>query len=564
MKKHSYSYIVVAVFCLLIFSSQQAFAGADVWCCERNDGTGSQCTTSSDYGGTTNPGPGPTGGNDPSATPGSPFSSCESVGWQGPGSPALAECNSTCTSSTPPPATPVNGSCRSYNSTYSSQPATNTSNGCNAGTYSELSDTSSNFRWKCDGLDGGNDVTCSASKATSPTPPPQPSTTGRAGQCGPANGAEFSAAPTKKTDMCRYGSPTTATLSGSTYNWICRGSGTSGSANCSSVKCNPPENGQCGSANGTTVASAPSSNLCSRGSASAVSGSGPWSWSCAGQYGGSPANCSANKTPDPVNGQCGSANGTTVASAPSSNLCSRGSASAVSGSGPWSWSCSASNGGTPASCSANKAATTVNGVCGSSNGRTYSSTESITGSSNGQCSSGNPSSITTTNTTYEWSCQGTGSPTGSSQNCSAFRRANCGPAARNGQTYNTLAALEQDACDAGFVIYKGSDTGCFKPWRGNSYQCIRASLENSNNCSESSGECVFRGPISICGSAAGVATRGAPSSNLCDIGTPSAVSGGSGSAWTWTCSHPQFVQNPHSCSAPWQACAGQNQGHCGM
>ncbi|HTY07550.1 MAG TPA: 5'-nucleotidase C-terminal domain-containing protein, partial [Candidatus Edwardsbacteria bacterium] len=56
-----------------------------------------------------------------------------------------------------------------------------------------------------------------------------------------------------------------------------------------------------------------------------------------------------------VNGACGSANGQTVSAAPTTNLCTAGSASAVSGNGPWTWSCAGSGGGTTASCSANKA-----------------------------------------------------------------------------------------------------------------------------------------------------------------------------------------------------------------
>ncbi|MFT6374548.1 MAG: hypothetical protein ACJARS_001191, partial [bacterium] len=52
---------------------------------------------------------------------------------------------------------------------------------------------------------------------------------------------------------------------------------------------------------------------------------------------------------------CGSANGSNVYSAPSTSArCSVGSASDVSGSGPYSWTCSGSNGGSNASCSANR------------------------------------------------------------------------------------------------------------------------------------------------------------------------------------------------------------------
>ncbi|OGT13239.1 MAG: hypothetical protein A3F73_07820 [Gallionellales bacterium RIFCSPLOWO2_12_FULL_59_22] len=54
----------------------------------------------------------------------------------------------------------------------------------------------------------------------------------------------------------------------------------------------------------------------------------------------------------PVNGACGTANGASTSAAPATGLCATGSASAVAGSGPWTWSCNGSNGGTNASCSA--------------------------------------------------------------------------------------------------------------------------------------------------------------------------------------------------------------------
>ncbi len=59
----------------------------------------------------------------------------------------------------------------------------------------------------------------------------------------------------------------------------------------------------------------------------------------------------------PVNGSCGTANGGSYTSAPTSGLCSAGTASGVSGSGPWTWSCTGTNGGSTASCSASKSAT---------------------------------------------------------------------------------------------------------------------------------------------------------------------------------------------------------------
>jgi uncharacterized membrane protein YgcG len=57
----------------------------------------------------------------------------------------------------------------------------------------------------------------------------------------------------------------------------------------------------------------------------------------------------------PINGACGSASGLTYTAAPAENLCSAGSASAISGSGPWTWICNSTNGAAPSpTCTANK------------------------------------------------------------------------------------------------------------------------------------------------------------------------------------------------------------------
>ena len=107
--------------------------------------------------------------------------------------------------------------------------------------------------------------------------------------------------------------------------------------------------GSCGSSNGADLTSAPTANLCKASTASSVSGSGPWTWTCAGSSGGTTAACSALLD---TKGVCGSANGVAASTAPTANLCSAGKASTVTGSGPWSWSCAGSNGGTTATCSA--------------------------------------------------------------------------------------------------------------------------------------------------------------------------------------------------------------------
>lgn len=55
------------------------------------------------------------------------------------------------------------------------------------------------------------------------------------------------------------------------------------------------------------------------------------------------------------NGICGTAHSGNYSTAPTTNLCTVGTASSVTGIGPWSWSCTGLNGGTTASCSAAQA-----------------------------------------------------------------------------------------------------------------------------------------------------------------------------------------------------------------
>jgi len=167
--------------------------------------------------------------------------------------------------------------------------------------------------------------------------------------------------------------------------------------------------GLCGIAHGGSFVDAPFTNLCTRGQATHVQGSGPWTWSCNGTGGGSTDFCSASKvaavvppiptpvptpvpdptpiptpvptpvpdptpiptpvptpvpdptpsptpipipTPTPVNGSCGSSHGQTFTTIPTANFCTQGSVSSISGSGPWTWSCNGSNGGSTAQCRA--------------------------------------------------------------------------------------------------------------------------------------------------------------------------------------------------------------------
>jgi len=55
----------------------------------------------------------------------------------------------------------------------------------------------------------------------------------------------------------------------------------------------PPLNNLCGSSNGVALRSAPTANLCSVATASTVTGTGPWYWSCAESNGKANSQCSA-------------------------------------------------------------------------------------------------------------------------------------------------------------------------------------------------------------------------------------------------------------------------------
>jgi parallel beta-helix repeat protein len=59
---------------------------------------------------------------------------------------------------------------------------------------------------------------------------------------------------------------------------------------------------------------------------------------------------SSDSPPRHVDNLCGSSNYVAASSAPTTNLCSTGAASVVSGSGPWRWSCTGSNGDATSQC----------------------------------------------------------------------------------------------------------------------------------------------------------------------------------------------------------------------
>ncbi len=259
-----------------------------------------------------------------------------------------------------------------------------TANLCQVGKASRISGRGP-WSWTCAGL-GGATVSCSANLEVN-------------GLCGTSNGKPFLAVPTA--NLCRAGSPSATTGSGPWY-WSCAGTYGGANASCSAKL---KINGTCGSANKADFFTQPTVNLCNSGNASSTTGKGPWRWTCAGSNGGTSARCSANLE---VNGTCGSAGGQSFPRAPRSNLCGTGKPSRLTGTGPWSWTCAGSNGGVTANCSAN---ILVNGVCGTANGKIYSSAPTAN-----LCKYGIASQVSGTGP-WDWTCQGENG--GTSTSCSA-------------------------------------------------------------------------------------------------------------------------------------------------
>jgi len=138
-------------------------------------------------------------------------------------------------------------------------------NGCSAGTLVDTPDGGCTYNWTCAGINGGNQSVCSKAK---------PAVNGACGT---------------NTNTCSSGWFQDTTDGTCTNNWNCNNYCNGSNAPCSTAKPavngTPGVNGSCGSANGVPAPTKPTANLCSSGNASTVSGTGSWSWTCAGTTG---------------------------------------------------------------------------------------------------------------------------------------------------------------------------------------------------------------------------------------------------------------------------------------
>ncbi len=205
----------------------------------------------------------------------------------------------------PPPPSPVNGICGSANNTtVSTVPTTNL---CSVGTASSVIG-SGPWTWSCAGLNGGTTDSCVAQK----TPVQSVSyllTTTKSGSgaitsvpAGISCGTTCSASFADSTSVVLVATPAVGSIF-TGWNGACSGTGSctvmmnsAKSVGAAFAVSTNLVNGSCGTSNNTTVSTAPTTNLCGTGTASLVSGSGPWTWTCAGSNGGATASCSAQKT----------------------------------------------------------------------------------------------------------------------------------------------------------------------------------------------------------------------------------------------------------------------------
>lgn len=116
--------------------------------------------------------------------------------------------------------------------------------------------------------------------------------------------------------------------------------------------------GSCGSSDGDSDCSRPTSGLCNSGSVvwdDSTGSDGYWNWRCVSNCGGDSDVCSTRNLPT-TNGVCGEANGGIFFGQPGGDLCTSGTESWVGGDedavdGTYNWSCTGKCGGTNSTCS---------------------------------------------------------------------------------------------------------------------------------------------------------------------------------------------------------------------
>ncbi|HAX91542.1 MAG TPA: hypothetical protein DCY07_04950 [Rhodospirillaceae bacterium] len=384
------------------------------------------------------------------------------------------------------------------------------------------------WRWSCKGRNGGMTVSCAAPvasaaakkdvKSTGITADPM-SAVVEDGVCGTAAGEGTQSEPV--TALCAKGTPSRVNGSGP-WTWACSGLNGGMAASCTAPL---KADGLCGKAHEKGSDSMPLRDLCTAGFASAVTGEGPWNWTCSGLHGGGAASCVA---PLKQNAVCGDASTRGHRETPSQNLCSVGDPTIVEGNGPWTWSCEGGSGGASVPC---KATRLLDGVCGIAHGSMYDKAPN-----EGLCTAGNPTRVTGMGP-FDWSCSGDNG--GVTVSCTAALGTKeqvaavtgCGEAAEA----LALSKPSEKLCASGTA----SDVTGVGPWKW--------------SCSDDAGhvtQCTTLSPTAgACGKAAGASSATEPKADLCEKGSAGEVLMDAKTNWKWTC-NGSLGEASASCTAP--------------
>ncbi|MDR3424284.1 MAG: OmpA family protein [Alphaproteobacteria bacterium] len=389
------------------------------------------------------------------------------------------------------------------------------------------------------------------------------------GVCGEASNNEFSDAPTA--NLCGQGIASAVNGDGP-WTWACSGINGGNAAACIARKHVTPVNGACGSANGVATATVPDdSDLCNAGTASTIKGNGPWTWSCNGAGKGRSESCIAplvgNKTSaaapvaatEPVAAEapaapvsssapaaaasadtsadkgelCGAAAETLAYEAPDKDLCREGTASAVNGSGPWTWSCT-NNENVTSSCRT----LSLNDNAAATPSPSAPAPDTAVAAEPAAPQAAPPAPVSTASPDAP-----TNNPFSHPSRPSKKEELACGPAAK--QILHVAPSANAGLCEGG----KASEVRGDNPWH---WTCRKGKHKIS---------CETPTPIdAACGPANGAALEAAPFSGLCSSGASSSVAGNG--PWTWTCSGINGGIDV-SCAASVQAKAGKIDGVCG-
>lgn len=415
---------------------------------------------------------------------------------------------------------------------------------CSNGSPSAVTENNekTKYIWNCSGLPNGPLVECYALISNSSTMPPRPTPSASPtpdpallvnGSCGGSNGQYLSSVPT--TGLCASGTASAVDSTAGiavvgvsttkTYKWTCNGSGGGSSATCSATQKLAP---LCGLSNGQNVSTTPTRELCSQGTASAVTlGSNKYTWSCSVTNGPTTENlvCAANQV---VNGICGTSNGAFTPSAPTTNLCVSGAPSPILTNSAvfpskYNWNCNGLNSGTTSSCSAIQS---IDPACGSSNAQNFEAKPT-----SNLCASGQASEVTLSDGKFKWSCT-TNTTITNTQMCSANQVVNGTCGASNGQYVSSVPTT--GLCTSGIAsavdlrvvatLIRVSTPSQIYNWT-----CNGSGGGSNASCSAS------QKLTALCGKSNGQTFLTPPVNDLCSSGNQGTVAT-SATSFDWTCS----------------------------